>query len=452
MQRKLKSLLVVTSCAIAASLVILACGEGIPVEIASYQQTVDTSMGVVIDKIKDKGDTSIWSGYVPPPPPPPPPVSSSEDAPPIPQSSSDETPILPSSSSGGGLPPIPQSSSSAPVAQSSSSALPKSSSSQAAAAGGCKESNPKGGFTCGWDGYTSGSVLVPGKVLKPTNATLPSGCTEVAWKFAPDTTQMAQVNACKALPAEGLTAEGSRNYILFGELTCDDGKHTTACNPKTGWSSKRAPEITGTCKWDRSPAETTTGRGAKPSGVTVVDPDKVCSSPTVDYIYAGTKKWNLSTGILDEWKSWDKKHKETYSDVTPTLNCPAYGATVALPACPDLKVSAGADYTIELDCGSSSNGGFDQCKGKNEAVLKPDECVDMYVLNYSGDPRPVVVECNVDGNNGSASVTVKGSPKTISGYYGALDLANLKSGENEFGTLCLTSSGSLTIKCKLAKR
>jgi len=69
-----------------------------------------------------------------------------------------------------------------------------------------------------------------------------------------------------------ITTEGSKKYLLFAELTCDDGKHTTACNPKTGWSSKKAPELTGECEWEKNP--TTTARGGTPKKtVSVVDTD-----------------------------------------------------------------------------------------------------------------------------------------------------------------------------------
>jgi len=115
---------------------------------------------------------------------------------------------------------------------------------------------------------------------------------------------------CESTDANGFPALGSENYVLFAELTCEDGKHTNACNPKTGLPSKRVPELTGECVWAKNP--TTTARGGIPSGVSVVDSDRVCgsSAPIVEYKYEGGAKTWTSTGILPEWENWDKKHKE----------------------------------------------------------------------------------------------------------------------------------------------
>lgn len=455
MKKKLRSLFIVASLSLAASLAIVACGDGVPEILDDFLQDLGVSESQMNSEMENP-KSPIWDE---PPPPPPsseqpmssaePPIPGSSAAPPIPGSSAAPNPgssAAPGNSSGGN----------STITPSSSSTPPKSSAAPPAPAGGCGESNPKAGFTCGWDGYKAGEILVPGKILKSANATLPSGCSAVAWKFAPDTTQMAQVNACKALPADGFSAEGSRNYVLFAELTCDDGKHTTACDPKKGWSSKKAPEITGECKWDRNPPVTTTARGSVPSGVNVVDPEKVCTNPTVEYLYAdGTKKWNKTSGILDEWKTWDKKHKETYSDVTPTLNCPAYGTTVALPACPKLEVSAGADYII--DC----TGKFDEksCKVNsvtgNSVTLKADECVEINVMGYNDQYNlpTVIMRCETQGTQASASVTValNGKSTTTSGSWSVqpqVQLGKIKVGDNEFGTLCVTAiSGASGLKC-----
>jgi len=362
------------------------------------------------------------------------------------------TAIIQSSSSTQSLPissPSSSSSTQPPTsspAQSSASTQSPPISSPAQTAVGCKESNPKSGFTCAWDGYTTTTSLTPGRTLKPASYTLPSGCSSVTWKYAPDTDDFSLNYSCAQVPSAGFAALGSNNYVLFAELTCEDGKHTTACNPKTGWASKKGPELSGECKWNKNP--TTTGRGGTPSGVTVVDPDKICASPTVVYKYSGGT-WP-TTGILPEWKNWDKKHTETYTDIEATVNnCPALeSATVK---CPPLVVNAGVDYIIELNCAGAGTS-FEQCKGKIDAVLKPDECVDIYVLNYAGDARPAMLECNVNGNNGNANVRLNGSPKTINSYYGQLELTTLKSGENELGTLCLVSNGELTVKCRLSMR
>jgi len=102
---------------------------------------------------------------------------------------------------------------------------------------GCKENNPKAGFTCGWN--VTG-VLTPGTVLKPANPAAPSGCS-VVWRYAPGTNEMVLAYECNEVPAEGFAALGSRNYVLFAELTCDGVVQTTACDPKDGLPSEEDP-------------------------------------------------------------------------------------------------------------------------------------------------------------------------------------------------------------------
>jgi len=245
---------------------------------------------------------------------------------------------------------------------------------------------------------------------------------------------------CQDIGENGITSQGSKKYLLFAELTCSDGKHTNACNPKTGLSTKMAPKLLGNCTWDKNPIPAK--RGATPSGILLEDKDKVCGTTTPSVVY---KYSNLS-------KTWSIGEIEpgTYSDVQATVNCANYDVPPSDP-CPALVANAGSDHIIELDCAGAGQALY-KCKGKNEATLRPEECLDMTVVNYQGDPRPAVVECMVDGNGGNANVKLKGVAKTITGYYGNFDLGNFKDGENEFGTLCLTSSGNLTIKCEISKR
>jgi hypothetical protein len=349
-------------------------------------------------------------------------------------------------------PPPPGSSSSSYVIQlpsSSSVSAPSSSSSKPAqTVSGCKENNPKAGFTCGWNGYTATATLTPGTMLKPAAFTLPSGCSSVAWKFAPDTSDMTLLYGCEATDESGFAALGSRTYVLFAELTCDDGKHTNACNPAKGWSSKIAPVLTGECKWAKNP--TTTARGAVPSGVSVIDVDHVCTSPTVVYKYDdGTQTWP-STGILPEWKDWDKKH-ETY-DVEATLNCPAYPQTITT-ACPPLEVTAGSDYIIECTGGYE----YTYCGGTSKTTvnLKADECVEINVLGYTNSLYlpSLLMRCDTQGNQASVSVTLalNGKAQTFTGSWvwnGQIDLGKVKVGDNEFGTLCVTAlSGATSVRC-----
>jgi len=441
MQKKLKSLLMVASFVVAATLVFVACGEGKIMEI--LQADMEDSEGHAKEHY-----SSVLAElpYIPTQSssaePPPPPSSAYEPA-------SSTSPITPSSTS-----PITPSSTSPTQSStggtSSAAPVPKSSSTPSQTTSGCKENNPKAGFTCSWNGYTAGSVLTPGTTLKPASYTLPGGCTSVAWKFAPDTTGMVMNYMCETTDENGFLSVGSQNYVLFAELTCDDGKHTTACNPKTGWSSKRAPALTGTCKWDRSPAVTTSAKGAKPSGVSYEDPDKVCSSPSVVYKYAdGTKDWP-STGLLSEWGSgvWktDKKHKETYSDVTPTLNCPAYSQTITADVCPALEVSAGADYQI------TCNGGqFSSCNELKD--VKDDECADIEI-NWTDQYNTPTVKfaCQVKGSSDGKITINVGGKGTSGNHYLPVDIGKIAGvGKLEVTGVCVRLPSGGTADCKLTQ-
>jgi len=447
MQKKLKSLFIVASLSLAASLAIVACGDGIPEILDDFLQDLGVSENYMNDKIEDVMDQS--------PEPPPPPISS--EAPPSPGSSA--APPNPGSSA---APPNPGSSAAPNPGSSaggtSSAAAPSSSSaprsSAAPIAGNCVESKPMSNFNCGWDGYTNGAILTPGKVLKPATATPPSGCS-VSWSYAPNTTDIAIMYDCEKVPDAGVTALGSKNYVLFAELTCDDGKHVNACNPKTGWSSKKAPELSGTCEWEKNPTTTARGGTPKKANVTVVDTDNVCgATKTVVYKYDdGTKEWPAS-GILPEWKNWDKKHEETYA-IDAVLNCPAYSQTVAI-GCPPLKVSAGSDYIIEC------TGKFDDksCKvnsaAGNSVTLKADECVEINVMGYNDQYNlpNVIMRCETQGTQASASVSISlngAAPTTTSGSWSVqpiVQLGKIKVGDNEFGNLCVTAlSGATGLKC-----
>jgi len=360
-----------------------------------------------------------------------------------------------------------QSSSSSIAGSSSSSSTQggQSSSSKAATVtGACVENNPISGFTCAWDGYKSGSILIPGKVLKPSG-TIPSGCT-VAWQYKDDVSPLAD---CLQTNENGLISEGSKNYVLFAKLTCDDGVHINACNPTDGWSYKKAPELVGTCTWSKNP--TTSARGATPSGVTVVDTDNVCSSPTVVYKYAdGT--WP-STGILTAWQSWDKTHTETYTDIEATVNnCPALAnATVR---CPPLEVGAGADY--QITCSDGVNPSY--CEGKTNSVkLQNDECVDVEIKWTTVGYNPnihMICEGNFDyaqqGEGGCTSYggcapnsqidiiigtyVVKGTTGTSYVTNQVNIISNIQVGTSEVSGICVSFSGyqkpnSSGVTCKL---
>jgi len=442
MQKKLKSALAIVSLVGVVAIFFVACGDGEMIELnAEILERLGEAEAIFDGEVADKIDSIKQGTLQAPSSSSSEPESSSSEPPPARSSSSDDYHEIISSSSKA------QSSSSTLAAQSSSSKAVSSSSKGNAPVGNCAEKNAKSGFTCGWDGYTSSTILTPGKVLKPASHTLPSGCTSVAWSYAPNNTEMALIYDCEELPAGGVSALGSKNYVLFAELTCEDGKHTNACNPKDGWSSKKAPELTGDCKWDKNP--TTTARGGNPSGVTVVDSDNICgSTKSVVYKYdGGSKNWP-STGILSEWKNWDKKHEETY-DVEATLNCPAYSQPVT-SACDPLKVSAGADHIIECTCAASGQCQVEAsiCKadGKaasNKVTLKKDECVEVNVYGYNNQHYlpDVGMRCQTN-NNTSFTVSVNGKSTTVAGN-GLVPLGKMALNDNEFGTLCLTNGESI---------
>ncbi|MDR2595646.1 MAG: hypothetical protein LBC87_12835 [Fibromonadaceae bacterium] len=455
MQKKLRSLFIVASLSLAASLVIVACGDGIPDILADFRQNVDVSENEMKDKIGDVMEKS--------PEPPPPPVSS--EAPPNPGSSA--APPNPGSSAappnpGSSAAPNPGSSAggTSSAAAPSSSSTPKSSA--VAATGKCREnpnSNtpPKAGFTCGWEGYSATKILTPGTKLKPAAHTLPSGCTSVNWNFAPDTSGMIINNACSALPAAGESALGSSRYVLFAELECDDGKHINACDPKTGWSSQPAPVFSdkSRCEWEKNPTTTARGGTPKKGTIEVVDAanPKICgNNPTIVYKYDGGKDWP-ATGILPEWKNWKRPKSETYN-IEAVLNCPAYSQTVSL-ACPPLEVNAGSDYIIE--CTGDWNAAA--CGNKNSATLKQDECVEINVLGLDKSHQvgvDLVMRCQAAGSENEASVSYTlslngGTGVKCTGSYSCnntVPIGKTKSGDNEFGTLCLTQlAGKSSVKC-----
>jgi len=218
--------------------------------------------------------------------------------------------------------------------------------------------------------------------------------------------------------------------------------------------SKEPPTLVGECKWDKNP--TLTARGANPSGVNVVDIDKICKSIFVGYRYtvAGIKKDWPSTGILSEWKDWDKKHKETY-EVEAILKCTEYPTEVTSP-CPPLEVNIGADYLIECDCtyyGGSSCPDASSCKVGNtrgySVTLKKDECVEINVIGYENPYYlPTLgMRCSSQGGNGLGEFTLSlnGTAKTHIGASPVfIELKTIKLGDNELGTLCLTAISGVT--------
>jgi len=445
MQKKLKFLFMVASLAIAATVVFIACGGGELIYEDQYLAEVnDARDGNLLDNGSRMSAIMDDPDFVP--------LSSSSEK--EKESSSSEEDQRPSSTSKSSSSQTSDKSSSSveksssSVAKSSSSVAKSSSSATPAPSGSCKENDPKDGFKCEWN--VSGT-LTPGTTLKPKDPKAPSGCSDVKWYYAPGTSAMTLKNECEVVPEEGFKALGSKEYVLFAELTCDGKKQTTACEPKAGLSSKEAPVLKGECKWDKNPPEVTAARGAVPSGVTVDDVDKICTNPTVVYKYAdGTKDWPKS-GVLDEWKEWGKNDSETYN-VEATLNCPAYPQTVTSP-CPALKVSGGVEHIIECTC--PGNGQCDlnsatvcktDAKGGNTVTLLKDECVEVRILGYDNPHYlPTLgMRCSTKSNS-AFTVTVNGKTTQVPGN-GLVPLGTVVEGDNEFGTLCMTTD--TTVECK----
>jgi len=443
MQKKLRTLFVVASLSLAASLVIVACGDGIPEILEEFSQEVGVAEGLLNVEMEDP-KSPIWSEA--------PPVSS--DAPPVPGSSaapnpgSSAAPGVSSSADGGNSSP-------APVPSSSSANVPKSS---ATAATGCKENNPKAGFTCGWN--ETGAALTPGVVLKPVG-TAPAGC-DLTWKYLDDKSPAAQEKACKAVGGD-ISAEGSKTYLLFAALTCDDGAHTNACGEA---STKEAPYLTGTCSWKKSNGDTvdlangtTTARGAIPGGVTFEDKEKVCGNTKPDVVYkydGGTKTWPKEGGPLPEAK--------TYSDVQATVTCGTPSVFNVTPiTCPALIAKAGADFQISCK-GSQINA---TACNKTELAVQVDQCIDLaFDWTDANSKQNVKLSCsgqfpgdNGKGPNSSISIKVGSKPAVSStggSYYTSVEtvvIPNTPFGLTEVNGICVSFKSDLSlppsVTCKL---
>jgi len=248
--------------------------------------------------------------------------------------------------------------------------------------------------------------------------------------------------------------QSSSSSIAGSNSSSSQSEQNSSNSSQDGQSSsslKQAnnePRLEGKCVWDKNP--TTQARGAVPSGVTLVDNDKMCGNtkPPVVYKYKeGTQTW--PSGSLSA---------NTYTDVQATVNCSGYD--VAPVTCPALVANAGSDHVIDLDCSNAGTAGptLDKCKGTNSSTLKVDECVDITVSNYTAEaayPGSAIIACQVDrkGQNvdGSATLTING--KTYNGMdYIQIDLGvKYHSGDNEFGTLCLTKGGP-EVKCQIERR
>jgi len=298
MQKKLKSLLALASLAVAGAIFFLACGkdDSILFDIGD----IDQGAKVLGENI---GDGSIYEGYSQP--------SESSSSESKPSSSSQNTTPSSASVSSSSQNTTPSSASEVSSSSSqnttpssasvvSSSSRPVSSSSKPVQqSNGCGETNKKSGFTCDW---SKTSNLAPGVKITPTQTG--KGDCEIAWSFAKGdqkpVNEMELTYGCESLnESEGVITEGSKTYALFAKLTCSDGTHINKCANEV--TAGAAPYLEGTCKWSKTP--TTTARGAVPSGVSLVDTDKICGStkPPVVYKYDnGSKTWPTEGGPLPE--------------------------------------------------------------------------------------------------------------------------------------------------------
>ena len=453
MQKKLKSLLAIASLVAVAAIFFISCGNGEPVVLTDEKLLeIETSERSMIEELRDcikngcVGPGPVYSSSTPP-------VTTPSSSSPITTLSSSTPPVTtPSSSSRQVTTP---SSSTPPVTTPSSSTVGRSSSTGGGGGGGggkCVEDKPKA-FTCGWDGYSATAVLTPGKILKPATYTLPSGCTSVAWNYAPNITEISLIYDCEALPSSGVSALGSKIYVLFAELTCGSEKSITACNPKAGWSSKKAPEWVGECVWSKNP--TTSARGAKPSGVTITDTENTCGTSKIEYKYdGGTKTWPAD-GVVPAKK---------YTDVEATLSCSSgYINPVTMP-CPALTVNAGSDHQITC---SGDNVNAASCGDKGTINMANDECIDIEITwkaNGYNPPLKFMCDGNFTSSSGAptSSITLKYGTKETTGT-GGYSISNhsitltekLETNKTvEFLGVCVsyktTGTPPATIPCKLA--
>jgi len=335
MQKK-KSLLAIASLVAAAAIFFIACGDGEMIKIADKVTDLDTAekgplheeIGKIVDDVRENpplppDEESSSSGEDPNPPPPPP-----------------SSPSTQSSNSGGVSSQSPTQSSGGGVVSSSSKANIVSSSSKPPTTSTACKGDAKPNFSCSWNRTSN---LSPGFMLKPVLGDGKGSC-EVSWSYAygdqkPLLDDEIRFN-CFALGEEGVESQGSTTYALFAQLKCDNATFVNPCTPQV--SAGKAPYLKGDCKWlspgDNDPlpknssgvVETSAGKGAKPSGVTLVDEDRICKKSTANDVvikYGDGKTWNNSPEAGD------------YADVRyEAADCPDYN--VLASPCDPLKVAA----------------------------------------------------------------------------------------------------------------
>jgi len=435
MQKKLKYLLGVASLVIAAGIVFIACGSGTPELVDDFYQGIENANVFLVDGTRM---SSIVANT---------PSSSSEEQQPSSSgggsgpgvsSGGNQTP----SSSGGGSGPGVSSGGNQEQSSSSKAVKPSSSAAKPAGEAGCKKtSDQKDGFSCKWNRT---GVVTPGMDLKP-EATGKGDCT-IQWNYLDG-----PLSDCSITDDNGFSAGGPLKYYLFAELTCSGKRYVHECEPKDGLTSKTAPYLSGACKWSRPTNETTTARGAVPSGVELKDVDGVCVGKTTeDIVYKYddlSKNWPKEGGPLPEAR--------TYSDVQATIACSGTGYTYEVQpatACPPLKANGGADY--QISCKNASQ--LDDKSCNSIPVVKDGECVDVEVEWANDGYGPTVkFACSVDRQNtgdGSISIKVGDNPKVSGKDYLSVEIVTIPKGHStvEVNSICVElPTGGNAKDCKL---
>jgi hypothetical protein len=416
MQKKLKSFTLAASIFASLALVFVACGSGEITEYIKIQLDVDESERSFINKcVTDKADPECVGNLdsIPNPPPPPPPSSETPQSSEGGTSSSSQGSSTPSSSSqGSGTPSSSSQGSSTPSSSSSANNPPPPppvSSSQGGAQQGCPSGTAKQGYKCGWD--FKGTNLTPGTKIKPEKASGDdAGCT-TKWMYKTGTSPLLR---CSEMTSEGIVSEGDKAYILYAALECGGGtSYVNECDPTQangGLTTKKAPYLDGECVWlspgnDKPLAsnETSVNKGAKPSGVKLVDSANVCKDKTIEVKYDNNSK---------VWKNMPDS-PGTYADVQYTAKCAEYAVPTVI--CPSIVVSK--SKPAEVVC-VNKTGSFDctmDDKTVNNSELKlnanSEGCMDLEI-NWQNASYPtgeqatkgldIYIGCEYKGTNGTS--------------------------------------------------
>jgi len=448
MRKKLKSFTLVASTVASLAIILIACGKG---ELTNYFEA-DLNLSVEDFKGKCAGNAKLdsicggdFTSYTPPP-------SSA-----APQSSGGGTSSQGggtssqgggTSSQGGGTSSQGGGGTSSQGGGTSSAAPPVTQSSSQAAQQGCPAINAKSGYKCGWDFKETN--LTPGTRIKPEKTGGDdAGCT-TKWVYKTGTSPLLR---CSEMTSEGIISEGDKAYILYAQLDCGGTSYVNECDPTQangGLTTKKAPYFDGECVW-LSPGndkplvgnETSVNKGAKPSGVKLVDSANVCKDKTFEVKYDNNSKvWANSPNA------------GTYTDAQYVAKCAEYAVPVVL--CPSLKVSSSmpdevicVNKTGAMACTSNdktiSNSGF-ALSNSSEGCM--DLTIDWQNADYpKGAVLNIRVGCEYKGKNGtSKTCKLLSGDKEISSVTTTNDQCRLD--EKSIGTLNGVSNQSFKVCMK----